>query len=67
MGHASVYNEKKFTFIQQHRAVQPLPAIPRMAKPPFGYQTACTDCLCAPEKQPAKVDHLRAACFENDI
>jgi len=52
-------NEGKFTadtFIQYHRAVKPLTAIPRLAKPPFRHQTAHKDCHCASEKQPAKAD-----------
>jgi len=37
------------------------------AKPSFGHQTACTDCHCALEKQPAKADHSSVACFEHEI
>jgi len=47
--------------------VQPLTAISRLAKPPFGHQTAHTDCHCGSEKQPAKANHLSVACFEHEI
>jgi len=60
----------KFTagaFVQHHRAVQPLTVIVRLAKPSFRHQTARTDCHCASEKQPAKVDHSSVACFEYEI
>ena len=43
--------------------MQPLTATPRLAKPPFDYQTARTDRHCISEKQPAKADHLSVACF----
>jgi len=43
--------------------MQPLTTIPRLAKPPFGHQTAPTDRHCASEKQPAKADHSSVACF----
>jgi len=57
---ASQAFEGKFiadTYIQYHRAVQLLTTIPRLAKLPFGHQTACTDHHCASEKQQAKADH----------
>ena len=60
MGHASTVD----TFVQQHRAVQPLTAIPRLAKPSFGYHTAHTGCHCASEKQSGKVD---VDCFKHEI
>jgi len=47
--------------------VQPLTAIPRLAKLPFGHQTTHTDHHCASEKQPAKADHFSIACFEDEI
>jgi len=47
--------------------VQPLTTIPRLAKLPFGYQTARTDRHRASEKQPAKADHSSVACFEYEI
>jgi len=47
--------------------VQPLTAIPRLAKPPFGHQTAHTDHHSGSEKQPAKVDHFNVTCFEHEI
>jgi len=47
--------------------MQPLTAIPRLAKPLFGHQTACTDRHCGSEKQPAKADHSSIACFEHEI
>jgi len=37
--------------------------MPRLTKDPFGQQTAHTDHHRASEKQPAKVDHSRAACL----
>jgi len=43
------------------------PCIPRLAKPPFGQQTARTDRHCVSEKQPAKPDHSTVACFEHEI
>ena len=63
-------NEGKFTadtFIQHHKAVQPLTTIPTLAKLLFEHQTAHTDRQCALEKQPAKADHLSVACFEYEI
>ena len=47
--------------------MQPLIAIPRPGKPPFGHHTACIDSHCALEKQPAKADHLSRAYFEYEI
>jgi len=47
--------------------MQPLSTTPRLAKPPFGHQTARTDRHCASEKQPAKADHSSVACFEYEI
>jgi len=47
--------------------MQPLTTISRLAKLPFGHQTARTDHHCASEKQPAKADLLSVACFEYDI
>jgi len=41
--------------------LQPIIAIPRLAKPLFGHQTAHTDRHCASEKQPAKADHISVA------
>jgi len=55
------------TFIQYQRAVQPFTVIPRLAKSPFGHQTACTDRHLASEKQPAKADHLIVAFSEYKI
>jgi len=64
------YNEEKFTadtFIQNHRAVQPLTIIPRLAKAPFGHQTTRTDRHWASEKQPVKADYSSVACFEYEL
>ena len=47
---AEMKGNAKQTSIQHHRAVQPLTAIPRLAKLQFGPQTACMDCHCATEK-----------------
>jgi len=47
--------------------MQLLTAIPRLAKPPFGYQAARTDHHYGSEKQPAKADHLSVGCFEHEI
>jgi len=55
------------TFIQHRRALQPLTAIPRLAKSPFGHQTTHTDRHCGSEKQPAKADHFSVAYFEHEI
>jgi len=60
-------NLQQTPFFQYHRAVQPLTTIPRLAKPPFGHPTACTDRHFASEKQPAKADHSSVACFEYEI
>jgi len=67
MDYTSLLTEGKFTadtFIQHHRAVQPLTAISRLAKSPFGHQRACIDHRCASEKQPVKADDLSVACFK---
>ena len=59
--HTPLFNTK------DHRAMQPLTTIPRLAKLPFGHQTTCTDHHCASEKQSAKADHSSVACFEYEI
>ena len=68
MGHSEIFKlaeMKGDVFIQHHSAVQPLKAIPKLAKLPdhsYGSPVHCTT-----ERQPAKADHLSSACFEREI